>query len=224
MALCLVVFAPVTWQVRVDGPLLTPDEVLSRAMVGRLPALVTEFLADLGNLEVALVVLVLALAARWWVERRVTPLLYALLPVTCVPLLVAPLKAWTERPGPLDQGTGYYPSGHAATALVVYGVALLLLVPYVRWRRGSPLVLLAVVAVGNGIGLVSRGYHWPLDVLASWALGGVLLLAIDYLGLLDAAYPARSRRGDQGASPTLNTGGPGRRSSADEPAEDQQHQ
>ncbi|GAA3295346.1 hypothetical protein GCM10020295_22300 [Streptomyces cinereospinus] len=29
--------------------------------------------------------------------------------------------------------------------------------------------------LGVGFGLVRRGYHWPLDVLASWCLCAVLI-------------------------------------------------
>ncbi|WP_327705131.1 phosphatase PAP2 family protein [Streptomyces decoyicus] len=33
----------------------------------------------------------------------------------------------------------------------------------------------ALLNTGVGIGLVRRGYHWPLDILGSWCLAGVLL-------------------------------------------------
>lgn len=36
-------------------------------------------------------------------------------------------------------------------------------------------VLVTLLNTGVGIGLVRRGYHWPLDVLGSWCLAGVLL-------------------------------------------------
>ncbi|MEJ8653126.1 phosphatase PAP2 family protein [Streptomyces sp. MS1.AVA.3] len=50
-------------------------------------------------------------------------------------------------------------------------------------RSGAPaaaatVALTASVALlnaGVGIGLVRRGYHWPLDILGSWCLAGVLL-------------------------------------------------
>ncbi|MGX1760104.1 phosphatase PAP2 family protein [Streptomyces lydicus] len=36
-------------------------------------------------------------------------------------------------------------------------------------------VVVPLLNAGVGIGLVRRGYHWPLDVLGSWCLAGVLL-------------------------------------------------
>ncbi|MGX9228968.1 hypothetical protein ACWV95_27640 [Streptomyces albus] len=39
-------------------------------------------------------------------------------------------------------------------------------------------VAAALLTAGNGLGLVWRGYHWPLDVAASWCLGALLLGAV----------------------------------------------
>src|SRR6185503_18269756 len=94
--------------------------------------------------------------------------------MAAVPSLVVPLKHWTARPGPLDPSTGYFPSGHSATAMVAYGGTALLLTPYAKKSRPMPLAVILTVA--TGIGLVLHGYHWPLDVLASWCLCGCLLL------------------------------------------------
>ncbi|MFD8432409.1 phosphatase PAP2 family protein, partial [Streptomyces coelicoflavus] len=38
--------------------------------------------------------------------------------------------------------------------------------------------LCAVLVLGTSYGLVRRGYHWPLDVVASWCLGAVLLAGV----------------------------------------------
>nr|MYU47647.1 phosphoesterase [Streptomyces sp. SID7803] len=37
-------------------------------------------------------------------------------------------------------------------------------------------VAAVLLTATTGIGLVLRGYHWPLDVLGSWFLCGLLLL------------------------------------------------
>ncbi|MGW8552116.1 phosphatase PAP2 family protein [Streptomyces tubercidicus] len=133
---------------------------------------------------------------RWWL-----PPLAAGLTLAAVPALVVPLKLWLARPGPPQTAggahDGFYPSGHGATAAVAYGVAGLLVMRGVRTRRmrgtgagrpgGRPVApvvrlvtpaVVAAVALLNtavGLGLVRRGYHWPLDVLGSWCLSGVLL-------------------------------------------------
>lgn len=118
-------------------------------------------------MQVALPVLATAMAYAVWRGRRVEAL-YAGLAMALVPALVVPLKLLVDRVGPLTPETGYYPSGHTATALVAYCCAALLV-----HRRLLPVALLLTVATGAG--LVLRGYHWPLDVLASACLFEPLL-------------------------------------------------
>ncbi|MFG3348416.1 phosphatase PAP2 family protein [Streptomyces sp. NPDC048018] len=147
----------------VHGPLVRLDERLSRSLVDTVPRGLSEAASGLGDMSVALPVL--ACAMLYAVRRgRRAAALWAGLAMALVPLLVVPLKLWTGRPGPLEPWAhGYYPSGHTATAMVAYAGAALLVS-----RRLLPLagLLTAVTAAG----LVLRGFHWPLDVLASVAL------------------------------------------------------
>ncbi|MFM9373096.1 phosphatase PAP2 family protein [Streptomyces sp. Da 82-17] len=182
-------FALFSQQIAASGPLRAADERFAHLVRhSRFPDGAAELLADLGNMTVAPVALAVAAAyaavcarragaRRWWAGP-----LCAALALAAVPLLVAPLKALFDRPGPpgTDGSGGFYPSGHAATAIVAYGAAALLLLPWLRgaqWRRelavGTGLLVAAV-----GYGLVRRGYHWPLDVFGSWLLGGMLLIAL----------------------------------------------
>ncbi|MFF5717906.1 phosphatase PAP2 family protein [Streptomyces buecherae] len=48
--------------------------------------------------------------------------------------------------------------------------------PRAAWWWG--MAALACLDVGVGLGLVRRGYHWPLDVLASWCLSVLLLSCV----------------------------------------------
>ncbi|QES19532.1 phosphoesterase [Streptomyces venezuelae] len=159
-----------TWQVLVHGPLARLDERVSRALVDIVPRSLSELASDLGNMTVALPVLGCAMAYAVGRGRRIAAL-YAGLAMVLVPLLVIPLKEWTARPGPLEPwAAGYYPSGHTATAMVAYfGAAFLVS------KRLIPVA--AVLTAVTGTGLILRGYHWPLDVLASLCLG-VLILAV----------------------------------------------
>ncbi len=124
LALPLLLFALITWQVVADGPLVGVDKRLSRALVA--PDRASELLADLGNVEVAVPVLALALAGAAWhgrargLDRWWLPPAAAAGAMVLVPVLVAPLKAWTDRPGTpaVPPAVGYYPSGHTATAAV----------------------------------------------------------------------------------------------------------
>ncbi|MFJ8633030.1 phosphatase PAP2 family protein [Streptomyces sp. NPDC093568] len=166
-----------------DGPLIDLDRSASRALVH--PDRLSELLADLGNVPVAVPVLAIALAYvtrrhrlsgtdQWWLPATAAAVLMAL-----VPALIIPLKILIDRPGTpaVPPATGYYPSGHTATAAIAYGAATLLLLPLlnsVRARRAL-LAACAVLSLGAGYGLIRRGYHWPLDVVASGCLCTVLL-------------------------------------------------
>ncbi|GAQ55990.1 phosphatase PAP2 family protein [Streptomyces acidiscabies] len=186
LAVPAVLLALVTWQVADSGPLLRWDERLSAAL--RHPDRFAELLSDLGNVQVALPVLLVVAGYVAWLGRRVGeprwwgPAAAALTAMALVPLVVVPLKIWTDRPGTpaVPPATGYFPSGHTATAMIAYGGAVLVLLPWLaagRARRtavGVAVVLVAAVSYG----LVRRGYHWPLDVIASWCLGAVLLGAL----------------------------------------------
>ncbi|WP_438492288.1 phosphatase PAP2 family protein [Streptomyces asiaticus] len=178
-----------TWQIAAHGPLRADDERLGRAIAGSaLPSPVAEFLADLGNTAVAVPVLAVALGWAAWCARRaaaprwwLTPLAAAVA-MAAVPALVVPFKALIDRPGPpgpLAGETGFFPSGHAATAAVAYGAAALLLQPLLHPRLRRPLlVAVAVLNLAVAAGLVRRGYHWPLDTVASWCLSGLLLWTV----------------------------------------------
>ncbi|WP_395364046.1 phosphatase PAP2 family protein [Streptomyces sp. YH02] len=173
-----------TWQVLVHGPLARLDERVSRAVVDTVPRTLSELAADLGNMTVALPVLACATAYAVWRGRRLAAL-FAVLAMAAVPLLVIPLKEWTARPGPLEPWAhGYYPSGHTATAMVAYfGAAFLV--------SNRLLPVAAVLTAVTGTGLILRGFHWPLDVLASLAL----CLPLLRWPLLATRYGRRDRAG-----------------------------
>ncbi|MCZ7416239.1 MULTISPECIES: phosphatase PAP2 family protein [unclassified Streptomyces] len=182
---CGTLFAVIGAQVALGGPVREAEERLAERWRQPHPGApaaddgLAEFAADLGHWYVAGPVLLLTLAGVYAAGRAPRPPLAALAATAAVPLLVGPLKALFDRPGPLG-GEGYFPSGHAAMALVAYGGAALVVLPGLsRPRfRGALVAVAAVVVAAAGAGLVRRGYHWPLDVLASWCLGGLLLACV----------------------------------------------
>ncbi|MFF1742883.1 phosphatase PAP2 family protein [Streptomyces mirabilis] len=189
LGLPALLFALITWQVAAHGPLARADERLSDRLVH--PDRVSGLLADLGNIAVAVPVLAAVLGyvawrartagrARWWLPSLATAALMAV-----VPALIVPLKELVARPGPsvMSPGTGFYPSGHTATAVIAYGGAALVLIPWLRGAGARRALLVGCLALNLGVafGLIRRGYHWPLDVAASWCLGSVLLLSLRFL-------------------------------------------
>ncbi|MEN3585826.1 phosphatase PAP2 family protein [Streptomyces sp. ZYX-F-203] len=189
-----------------DGPAARLDERLTRAL--HHPDRVGEFLADLGNGEVAVPVLaaVLILVAwrhrtagepRWWL-----PALAGAAPAVSAPVLVLPVKALVARPGApaVAESLGSFPSGHTVTAVVAYGTAAALLLPPESSRASRRRVwgVAAFLILGVSSGLVRQGYHWPLDIAAGWCLGAVLLAVPRAIGAhrRDTAHPVRGGRRD----------------------------
>ncbi|MFE2033582.1 phosphatase PAP2 family protein [Streptomyces scopuliridis] len=151
-------------------------------------------------------VLAVAIGYTLWRGQRARPLMAALA-MAAVPLLVVPLKIWIDRPGPLTDATGYYPSGHTATAMVAYGGAALLLASHARQvgrtRRNRAMPAAVLLTLATGIGLILRGYHWPLDVLGSLALCGMQLLALERaLRAAGSRDLSRSTRRSSAKTPT----------------------
>ncbi|NEB41676.1 phosphatase PAP2 family protein [Streptomyces sp. SID14515] len=199
LGLLAVLFALITWQVAVDGPLLRLDERVGPKLFGRGPAALTQVLSDLGGTAVALPVLTVVIAYALWC-RALRLAVYAALTMAAVPALVIPLKVATARQGPLTEAVNYYPSGHTATAAVAYGASALVLLALPRpawlreasWPRTWMMPVAAILlTTATGIGLVLHGYHWPLDVLASWCLGPLVLAPLWWVS-------CRSRRRSSG--------------------------
>ncbi|MEV0320551.1 phosphatase PAP2 family protein [Streptomyces sp. NPDC050658] len=184
-----------------DGPLRDADERLGPWTAGSaLPNGAAEFLADLGGVAIAAPVLAATIAWTAWRGRRDGTYRWWLPPATAaagmaaVPALVIPLKLLVARTAPPGMdGTGYYPSGHTATALAAYGGATLLLLPHLRgtYARRELLIACALLNFGVGLGLVRRGYHWPLDVVASWSLFGMVLVVMVFVVARYGRGPAR---------------------------------
>ncbi|CAM5483197.1 Phosphatase PAP2 family protein OS=Streptomyces chartreusis OX=1969 GN=HUT05_13810 PE=4 SV=1 [Streptomyces chartreusis] len=190
-----------------DGRLVDLDEAASRALIH--PDRLSELLADLGNVPVTVPVLAVVLVYVTWRHRRTGtdhwwwPAAAAAVLMALVPALIVPLKELTDRPGTpaVPPATGYYPSGHTATAVVAYGAAALLLLPWLRTAlaRRTVLVLCAALNLGVAFGLVRRGYHWPLDVVASWCLGTVLMTLL-------WLFLSRSSRRTSAGTPSSSSG------------------
>nr|WP_163016802.1 phosphatase PAP2 family protein [Streptomyces chartreusis] len=207
LGLPALLFALITWQVMADGRLVDLDEAASRALIH--PDRLSELLADLGNVPVAVPVLAVVLVYVTWRHRRTgtdhwwQPAAAAAVLMALVPALIVPLKELTDRPGTpaVPPATGYYPSGHTATAVVAYGAAALLLLPWLRTApaRRTVLALCAALNLGVAFGLVRRGYHWPLDVVASWCLGTVLMTLL-------WLFLSRSSRRTSAGTPSSSSG------------------
>ncbi|MCF6523248.1 phosphatase PAP2 family protein [Streptomyces sp. JJ36] len=175
------VLALLAWQVGAEGPLLRVDATLRDASAplsspggsGGVSARLAESAADLGHAAVAYPVLALGAAALSWRRRSPVPLVAALLAAGTVPAVVLPLKTAFARSGPdglpLGDYPGFFPSGHAVTAVVAYGTLAVLC------ARPAAYAAASLLGGAAGAGLVLRGHHWATDVAAGWALAVLLL-------------------------------------------------
>jgi len=104
---------------------------------------------------------------------------------TATQAIVTLVKVIVERARPdsaeaLSHAGGYaFPSGHSATAVVVYG-ALALIAARRGGARARAAAIVAAVALAGLVGItrVYLGVHFPSDVLAGWLLGGAVLAVV----------------------------------------------
>ena len=101
------------------------------------------------------------------------------------------LKLLVERPRPTedlvmvwrDQSGLSFPSGHAFTAILLFGLLYYLVPTFLRWQRAITLVriLSLTMILLIGISRVYLGAHWPSDVLGGFLFGGIMLALVIHL-------------------------------------------
>lgn len=132
---------------------------------------------------------VAVLATTIWLWRgghRRTAVILIVNAVVAQILMVA-LKIWIARPRPtlFDEitrpETFSFPSGHAMTAMAIYGGIAAALITHYRHHRVAITAAAALLIAAIGFSRVYLGVHWPLDVLAGFAAGTPFVVATVYL-------------------------------------------
>lgn len=137
----------------------------------------------LGYWPVAAIIYALVVAAlsvqRLWAEVVVVVLSG---PLRAVSSLV---KLIVERPRPtedlveiIDRASGFsFPSGHALSAILLYGLLIYVsaIVVRRRWLRMAIQTALVLLIVLAGLARINLGAHWPSDVLGGYIIGGLVL-------------------------------------------------
>lgn len=101
------------------------------------------------------------------------------------------LKDWfgRERPAshPLIEAGGYsFPSGHAMISIAFFGMAAYLIISVIKERvivKRWIAIVTALFILLVGISRIYLGVHYPSDILAGFAVGGIWLLAC--IGIYD---------------------------------------
>ncbi len=181
---CLWMFAELADEVQEDSFLVTLDISLANAIhAGTQPGTVSFFLVVtlLGSQVVWGLTLILSLYYLW--HRRWLSLLFWLAALVGGGLLNALLKQWFGRARPVFENPIVvenffsFPSGHAMTAMIAYGMLAYFALLNVQRRAlrllivvGATLIVLLV-----GFSRIYLGVHYLSDVLAGFAAGGVWL-------------------------------------------------
>lgn len=188
----LVVFALITVDVLVGGPLTRLDHSVSdwarsTGLPGpggrRLGPEAADRAVDLGD---RFVVGVIVLVALGWIgvrARTIVPLVrFGLLSVVASAIVLA-LKFGIGRHAPSGvegpEAFRSYPSGHTATAVILWGLLYAVVAEYPDLGLSRPVAWLLSWAapVAVMVGMVLRDYHWVTDLLGAASLCVVLLQA-----------------------------------------------
>ncbi len=184
----LLLLAGITAGVAVPSPLTALDVTVRNFVDSHRPP-AAENLAQALNylgqeLPLALVCVSVALALVWR-QRTWEPVLPVLSAFVLSYASLGALKLLTDRSAPhhgsvllfSEPSAMSYPSGHAANAMIWYGVLAMFLIPLPAVLRGAwprRLIWWAPVLV---VGLASTylGYHWVTDVIAGLVLGLIVV-------------------------------------------------
>jgi membrane protein DedA with SNARE-associated domain/membrane-associated phospholipid phosphatase len=214
-ALSVALFALISyWSIIAGDPGPTPgDETaldvfndVRRAWLTDAAKALTQLGSGAVTLPLAGLAAVLLAVRRRWMEAAAVVVGMAL-----IFLLAHGIKAWTDRPRPLDpvvSSTGSsFPSGHAAYSTLYVWIAITVAFRVVPGITRRTLLIGASIVLTALIGL-TRGYlrvHWLSDVTAGWALGISCFAAVAIVALVIAhirdnrARHERPRQLDPGA-------------------------
>ena len=179
-AAATIVFLAVAYEVEpgpigVDAPILREVESARTDAGNRIMVAITNFGASAGTTTIVLLTTAALLWSRHWREAS-----FVIVANVGGLVLIRALKAWFARPRPSAEvvmsithpHSLSFPSGHALSAMVLYGSLVLATVAIGNVRLTRVATVVALVAVPlMGFTRVYLGVHFPTDVLAGWTLG-----------------------------------------------------
>jgi membrane-associated phospholipid phosphatase len=204
------VLAALVVDIAAGGPLSTSlDPRVARheaPVVAGLPTTLAQWLADAATWWLQGGVLLAVTAVVLVVRRRPCDAVPVVLGLVLLAVTVAGLKLAVGRLGPREWSPaaygGSFPSGHAASAVVVGVLIARVLRP--PGHRGTTVALGGALAwaVLVGWSRVHLDVHWTTDVLGGWAAGALVLAGTAALTRSDRSArqpcPRRARPGPPG--------------------------
>ena len=177
-------------QVIINGPLVHLDAIIANAHRPKLGNGLNNFLMVIDDLGLRGVTAPILLISAFLISRRFKsfrPLNLSILSLVALNLVVGLAKLGFGRTKPrlnvdlLHFGGLSYPSGHAANALLTWGLLSYLIFRYTHKEpfEGMRLNWL-VVLITTSVCVVSlfRNTHWFTDLIGGLFIGGALLVAV----------------------------------------------
>jgi len=149
---------------------------------------VMKAITTLGN-TLTLFLVALAVTAFFALRRQWRLALFVGLGSALGSLTMVTLKELFSRDRPpmperlVELSTHSFPSGHAMSSTVVYGLTAVAIYRWSPWVRGHLWVLLVapLLALSIGVTRVYLGAHWMTDVVAGWILGALFVAAATWM-------------------------------------------
>ncbi len=183
-------FLIVTHQVIINGPLIHLDAIIANAHRPKVSAGLERILLLIDDLGLRGVTATILLISALLISRRFSsyrPLNLSILSLVSLNLVVGAAKLGFGRTKPrlnvdlLHFGGLSYPSGHAANALLTWGLLSYLIFRYTHKEpfEGMRLTWLVVI-ITSSVCVVSlfRNTHWLSDLIGGLFIGGALLVIV----------------------------------------------
>jgi membrane-associated phospholipid phosphatase len=213
----LAVFVLITVDVLVGGPLTHLDHAVSEwARSTGLPGAgwkkpgqkQADQAVNFGDREIVGLIVLVAIGYVSLRARTVVPLVRLVALSVVASAVVLALKYGIGRDAPSGvhgpEAFRSYPSGHTATAVILWGVLYTVVAEYPDYALSRPVAWLLSWAgpVAVMVGMVLRDYHWVTDLVGAAALSVVLLQAERMVW----AHWRRARRGPAADPPAARGG------------------
>jgi undecaprenyl-diphosphatase len=140
--------------------------------------------SDVLHPDVLRIVAAVVAIAFWW-RRRLGAAFLVVVAMTGQALLETITKTAVDRARPmfaqplLHASGASFPSGHAMTSFVAFGVLVLLVPPPLLRRAAFAVGVVAVALVAYS--RLALAVHYPTDIAGAWLLGGAWLVAAEWL-------------------------------------------
>lgn len=213
----LAVFALITVDVLVGGPLTHLDRAVSdwarstglpRPGWKRPGQKQADQAVNFGDREVVGLIVLLAIGYVSVRARTIVPLVRLVTLSAAASAVVLALKYGVGRHAPSGvhgpEAFRSYPSGHTATAVILWGLLYAVVAEYPDYALSRPVAWLLSWAgpVAVMVGMVLRDYHWVTDLLGAASLC-VVLLQVERMVW---AHWRRARRGPAADPPAARAG------------------